>query len=339
MRSALGLLFISIVPHFVSGQSVDSVRASNITSFSDYFFLGPVIKNRNLNFEVESRLDQRKAKFQPNSSYNIGFGLNVFDIGLEFSFSVPIDIKSQTQFGTTTSSDFVINSISKRWSADAYIQKYSGFYYTYSGQTITNGQVYPQRPDLITRNLGVSFTYLFNHKRFSLRSAYTFTERQKKSRGSALFSYVLSSFDLEADSALVSSTTLSSFTSPVEDTRFSSLGIAPGYSYTFVFKNFFANSTLVIGPAHYWIQYRLEDGEIRNDIRINSFSMFRIGLGYNGKRFYSGFNISLQGREVKFEEIVFRNSINTFRLVAGFRFLERGFMKERAVDHIPVHLR
>ncbi|NJN42165.1 MAG: DUF4421 domain-containing protein [Flammeovirgaceae bacterium] len=339
MKWSIGLVILCFSSSPVIGQRIDSVRSTHIHSYSDYFFLGPVIKNRNLQFEVESQTTPNVIKFQPNSSYNIGFGVNVFDVGLEVSYSVPIDIQSQERYGTTTSSDFMINSIARSWAADVYHQKYQGFYYTYTGQTISNGQPYPQRPDLVTRNMGVSFTYIFNNKKFSMRSAYTFTERQKKSKGSPLFSYIFSSFTLNADSAIVNSTEIPSITTPVEDTQFTSLGIAPGYSYTFVYKNFFLNGTIVIGPAHYWIQYKLEDGNFRYDIRINTFSVGRIGIGYNGQRFYGGMNFSAQGREVKFEDLVFRNSINTFRLVLGYRFLERGFMKERAVDHIPVQIK
>ena len=270
MNRGAGLFILCFCISPLFGQQIDSARSVYIHSYSDYFFLGPVIKNRNLRFEVESRINPNTIQFRPNSSYNIGFGINIFDIGLEVSYSVPIDIQSKARFGTTTSSDFMINSIAKRWAADVYHQKYQGFYYSYSGLNIANGQPFPQRPDLVTRNMGVSFTYIFNHDKFSLRGAYTFTERQKKSKGSPLFTYIFSSFTLEADSAIVNSSEIPSI-APIEDTQFTSLGIAPGYSYTFVFKNFFINGTLILGPAHYWVQYQLEDGQIGHDIRINSF--------------------------------------------------------------------
>lgn len=170
-----------------------------------------------------------------------------------------------------------------------------------------------------------------------MRSAYTFTERQTKSQGSFLLSYILSSFNLHADSALISTNKWQTFGSGSDsrDLRFTSLGIGPGYSYNFVYKSFFINLTLIVGPAHYWISYTQQAGPVKNDIRISTFTAARAGLGYNGNRFFGGVGISAQARDVKFEEINFKNSIQTFRFMIGYRFKEFGILKKRVTDFVP----
>ena len=317
----------------------DSVRSKYVKDFPDFFFLGPVLKKRNMSYDISSIRDPAKSlTFKPNTSYSIGLSLNIFEIGLEASLSVPINVKNQERFGTSTASDFRINTISKRWMLEAYHQKYSGFYFSNPNLVLPANQPYPHRDDLQTRNFGLAFSYIFNADKFSMRSAYTFTERQRSSRGSFLFSYIISSFDLEGDSALIKQSERATFGagSAAYSMKFTSLGVGPGYSYNLVHKNFFLNLTLIIGPAHYWIRYAEEDGPILYDIRISTFQSARIGVGYNGDHFFGGISYSSQTRNLRFEQVSFSNEITTFRLMVGYRFKEIGILKERARDFAPI---
>ncbi len=330
------LVSLLILPTGVSGQ--DSIRDTYIKHFSDHFFVWPVIKKRELSFQVVSVLDKKKEfSFKPNNSYSLGLGINIFEIALEASFSVPVDIKSLERYGVSDVRDFQAVALGKKWLAEVYTQKYKGFYFTTSDLIVPPNQSFPQRPDLATRNFGFSFAYIFNNKKFSLRSAYTFAERQKSSRGSFLLSYVVSSFNFSSDSALVSKASRLAYGagSSTEDARFTSLGLAPGYSYNLVVGKFFLNTTLVIGPAHYWVRYNSQEGQIKNDISINFYSAVRLGFGYNGDRFFSGINLVTQERNVRIEQVDFKNTISSVRLVAGFRFPEKGLLKKRAVDYLP----
>lgn len=331
------LVSLLMLPASVSGQ--DSIRDTYIKHFSNHFFVWPVIKKRELSFQAVSFLDKKKEfSFKPNNSYSLGLGINIFEITLEASFSVPVDIKSQERYGASDVRDFQAVVLGKKWLAEVYTQKYKGFYFTTSDLVVPPDQSYPQRADLATRNFGFSFAYIFNNQKFSLRSAYNFTERQKSSRGSFLLSYVVSSFNFSSDSALISKDNWLVYGagSSTEDARFTSLGLAPGYSYNFVVDKFFLNTTLVLGPAHYWVRYNSQEGQIKNDISINFYSAVRLGLGYNGDRFFAGINIVAQGRNVRIEQVDFKNTISTLRFVAGFRFPEKGLLKKRAVDYLPV---
>ncbi len=321
------------------GQS-DSVRNKYVEHFSDYFFLGPVLKKRNMFFDISSIQDPTKSlTFKPNTSYTFGVSLNIFEVGLEASLSVPINVKNQQRFGTSTAGDFRINSISKKWMLDAYHQKYSGFYFSNPNLVLPADQPYPHRDDLQTRNLGVGFSYIFNDDQFSMRSAYTFTERQRISRGSFIMSSIISSFDLIGDSALIKQSERTNFGagSSAYQMRFTSLGIGPGYSYNLVYRNFFLNLTLIVGPAHYWVRYKQESEPVRYDIRISTFQSVRVGIGYNGDRFFGGISYVSQTRSLRFEQVSFSNEVTTFRLMIGYRFKEIGILKKRVRDYAPVN--
>jgi hypothetical protein len=336
VRFLIAALFIFTTANGFA-QEADSIPRPYIKTFNDYFFLGPVFKKRDLTFSMNSKKDPTgNLSFKPNNSYALGISGYVFDLGVEASLSVPLDIKSINRYGESQVKDLQVSAISKSFLADAYWQKYSGFYFTYPSLKVSDNKPFPQRSDISTKNFGVSFAYVFNHSRFSMRSAYTFLDQQLKSKGSPVLGFIVSSFDINADSALIPrSLRPNNLTADVDAVRFTSLGIAPGYSYNLIVRKFFLNATFLIGPAHYWIRYHLQDELSHDDIEINVYTNVRIALGYNGDRFFSGVSYSAQGRNVTFEQIAFANSINTFRLVFGYRFRELGILKKSVLDYVP----
>jgi hypothetical protein len=336
LRAALLCGCFSLIGISSYGQKTDS--SQYVRSFQDYFFLGPVLKKRELIFNIISLKNPKSnVSFKPNNSYSVGLNLNLLDLNLEASVSIPLDLKSITRYGQSNVKDFQIGALAKKFIFDLYYQKYSGFYYSYPSLAILPNQPYPQRPDIDTRNYGMAFSYVFNNENFSLRSSYTFNDRQLKSNGSFIFGFAFSSFDIRGDSALISTALRpANLESDLDAARFSSFGLAPGYSYTIVNGKFFLNLTASVGPAHYWIQYHLKELSSLHDIQISTYSAVRIALGYNGDRFFSGISYAEQGRNVKFNEIKFSNTISTFRLVMGVRFKEFGFLKKRALDYAPI---
>lgn len=329
------LFVILLLPEISYSQNNDSLRSTYVHRFSEYFYIGPLIKKQDLSFDIFSADDPNKIyTFKANNSYGLGAAVNLFGINLEAAFSIPLASKSQMLYGKSDVSDFSLRAISKSWIADAYTQRYDGFYIQSPDVVIPKGQPSPQRQDLATRNFGMSFTYILNHNKFSLRSSYIFTERQKISKGSFLLNYVLSSFSLAADSAMVPQNRWATWGdgANVNNVRFTSLGFGPGYSYNIVLNRFFLNLTLGLGPAHYWVRYTDVEGVTRNDIRIDFYSIGRVGVGYNGDRFFGGINLTTQGRNVTYERTTFQNTTSTVRIVAGMRLLEKGFMKKSAID-------
>ncbi len=337
-RACLITICIVFVGMTCFANEKDSIRGDFVESYSSYFFLGPLLKKNNLEFDILSATDAGKRyTFKANHTFSLGFNVNLFDVNLGIAFAVPLNTKSEMLFGSSDVSDLQLTAISKRWFADVYYQRYNGFYIQSPDVVIPTGQPFPQRPDLVTSNLGMSFAYIFNNNKFSLKAPYLFSERQKVSKGSFLLSYVLSSFTMEADSALIPSAQWIEWGdgASVNEVRFTSLGLAPGYGHTFVTRKFFLNLTLVLGPAHYWVRYKDLSNQSENDIRIDFYSLGRVGIGYNGDRFFSGVSVTSQSRNLTYEQTTFQNSISTVRLVAGFRFKEKGFLKRKATDLIP----
>lgn len=315
----------------------DSVRSYYIKHFPDYFFVYPVLKQRGLSFELENESNEKLVTFKPNNSYSFGIGMYLFEVGFELAFAVPLDEKSKARFGESNARDFQLNVLGKRWGLDAFYQKYSGFYITDSDVSVPSDYPYPQRADIVSHNIGTTGLYVFNNQRFSFRSAYNFAERQVFSKGSVLLATSLSSFKIDADSSIIDQQQREVFGEHVafKSLRYATISIAPGYTYSIVFKNFFLNGTLVIGPAHHWIRYQLEGTGNRYDNSLNSFIGARISLGYNGERVFGGISFLNQGSNVKFEDVRFSNNNGSFKILIGYRFNEWGLLRRRVWDMIP----
>jgi len=337
LKGFVTILLIILTGLSTSAQNKDSIRDNYIERFPDHFFIWPLIKQRSTQFEIRQINDSgNKLSFRPNNSVGLGFGLFVFEIGAEITFAVPIAAERESLFGKTNAADLQLNFLGRTWGLDLFYQNYNGFYKSDTDNPVMQGTPYPQRPDISTQNLGINGMYILN-KKFSLRSAYNFSERQKQSAGSFLLAGTLNFFDVKGDSALYSKKDVARFGA---STSFSGLemntfSISPGYTYTLVTNNFFINGSLSAGPALHWLSYDVM-GKSSSSATINRFLDFRIGVGYVGERFFMGVNFVGQARSAKFESIQFVNASNTFKLLIGYRFKEKGFLKWRALNVLKV---
>lgn len=313
----------------------DSLRDQYINEFSKLIFVGPLIKHRSVSFQLTNRLDRsKKITFRPNNSYSTGFRLNLFGIGLEASVAIPIARKNSDRYGNSDVSDLYFNSFSRKWMADFTRQRYSGFYFERSWQPLPAWESRDQRKDVEIRNSALNFTYIFNNKKFSIRSPFQFNEHQIKSSGSFLFGFVFSKFQVSGDSSITWENDKPMF-SDGSDFRYLdivTLGLMPGYSYNLIHRNFFLNMTGLVGPSHHWVKYGTAENFRHYDIDFNLAASFRAALGYNGANFFAGISYSATANHSRLLETQFSSSIRTFRLVAGIRFKERGIFTKRVTD-------
>jgi hypothetical protein len=314
----------------------DSIHSIYIKTFPDRFFFWPVLKQRQLEFRIEG-LQSKDARliYRPNRPYSLGMGVYLFEVVLELTGSLPTSSHTEEIYGESRARDIQLNMFGKKWGLDIYRQKYEGFYIVDPGNPVPPGTPFPQRPDIYTRNLYGTVSYTFNHQKFSLRSAYNFTDRQLKSSGSFLMFGSLNGFKTRGDSALLGPEHQAKFGSDarIMEIRSTHLGAAPGYTYSLIHnKGFFINGVFALGPAVNWILYKSEDGSETNDAKFNYFYVARIAMGYNGDRFFAGVSYGGQSTTARFESVRLRASTGTVKILFGFRIKEFGVLKHRVAD-------
>lgn len=335
-----GVIFILIFLSsgaVIAQESYDSLRAYYIEEFPERFALWPVLKQRKLSFTVRDREgDKERTNFKPNNAFSLGAGGIVFDLLVEVAFAIPLNEKRTEIYGESKVRDFQANVLAKRFAVDAYYQQYSGFYVDDKNDNIPPGQSFPQRDDIYTRNFGINGIYVLNHRKFSLRSAFNYFDRQKASRGSIIVGGLFNVFKIKADSAIIPDSTRPDFGqgSSLDILRNTTFSIGAGYSYTYIWKDFFANATASVGPAQNWISYAEQNAE-RTYGLMTAITSFRFGLGYNSNRYFGGISFTTQTRGVNFDDIRFTSTSSMVRMVVGYRFKKVGVLKKRAVDLIP----
>lgn len=328
----VSLLILSVTKVAVAQHSTDSTRSEYIQRFPDKFFIWPLFKKRSLSYDIRNG-DNDKIKYKPNNSFSLGFGVYLFEVAAELSFALPIGDKSEAAYGSTDAREFHANFIGRNWGVDIFRQKYSGFYFN---DPSGNSDIVIKRPDIDLTNTGINGIYVFNKNKFSLKSAYNFSERQLKSGGSIILTGNLNTFRLSADSVILTR----SYNQINNDSdlllmRYTTISVAGGYTYTLVHRSFFLNGALSIGPAHNWILYSQPGGKENYDIAINTYSDIRVAIGYNGDRIFGGMSLVTQSRYIRFDDIRFANTNTFVKLMIGYRFTEVGVLKKRAKDYIP----
>lgn len=327
------------IPVKEAGSAKDSLRKYYIKQFPDYFFIYPVLKQCTMNFELSKPGESSPLTFKPNNTYSLGLGVYLFEVNLEFGFAIPLREQSIERFGKSESRDIQLNALAKRWGVDIFYQRYSGFYTADNENVPRANEPFPHRPDIGTKNFGVTGHYVFNNQKFSFRSSYNFSERQLYSRGSFLLFAAINTFRVAADSSIVNHNRQVDFGKAVDFTRlrYTTFSIAPGYTYNLTYNNFFLNTTLSIGPAHHWINYDLEgSGAEHNNIAINAFVAARVAIGYNGHRLFGGMSFISQGSSIKFDDVNFSNNNSVFKILIGYRFNESGILKKRVWDMLSL---
>jgi hypothetical protein len=318
----------------------DSLRSTYIKSFPDHFFVWPVIKQRKLDFEItDLKGDDYTLGYKSNKPFSFGIGMYLFELGFELAFAVPLDEQSKKIYGESDARDIQLNVLGKKWGIDTYYQRYDGFYIEDPDMKVPANTPYPQRPDIQTRNIGFTVNYIFNSNKFSFRSAYNFAERQLRSAGSFVLFGSLNSFKVEGDSALVGPDyePIYGKGAAIFRAKTTVLGVAPGYAYNLIYRGFFLNGTLALGPAQNWISYGMEDGPERHHSRLSGFVALRIAIGFNGDRVFGGLTFTNEGRSAKFENLEVTSTNSAFKMLIGYRFRETGFLKKRVMD-IPKSL-
>jgi len=334
LRLAMFAFSLLLAVPVTAQQPFDSTY---LKSYKDKFFVWPVTKTRELNFRFDNPLSTgQNAEFKPNSTTGLGLGVYLFDLGLEFVFPMPQSQEREDQYGKTRATDLQLNILSRRWGGDVVYQRYKGYYLSNPATPVLPGEPYPQRADIVTENLGINGIYAFNAHRYSLRSSFTYADRQLKSAGGFLIAGSFNLYEIDGDSAIQIPYATIGQTQSFTSLDFRTYALAPGYGHNFIIKkNFFAGFLLAVGPALQDFRFRDTNGVLHKDTRINSYIDFRAAFGYSTDKFFTGITLSTQSRNVIFEDVRFSSITQTGRILFGWRFAEWGFLKHSVWELLP----
>lgn len=269
-----------------------------IQDFSDKLIIGVSLPHKFLDFAVVSSENKTPdLEYEPSSRGSIGGYFSYKWLGAGASVSIPQSDKDRAMYGKTARFDFQFNIYLREFVIDAYFQSYKGVYNANVEEFIgswNSDSPFPQRPDIGLVNLGLTARYVWNNTRFSYKSSFDFSEKQRKSAGSLIFGLYAFINGVVADSSVIPHYALSSFDESIMYSSYSGihLGASVGYAYTFVIKkNFFFTLSVIPGIGAFASELTLADGSVVNpDAKASIVISSRFSLGYSKNRFYLAIN-------------------------------------------------
>lgn len=245
-------------------------------------------------FRIRDKINNTKLRYRPVRDVSLGVGVSYKWFSLDITFA--LGLSNNSEFEDTRSFDFQGSMFSSKQYISATLQYYKAYKLSgLSGVDVPMSDASQRREDIRTINFGLQYMYAFNYTRFSFKAPFVFNEVQRKSAGSPILGASFNLFVMNSDSSIVANE-LKDYFDPLlhmDDLNIMSAAISLGYMYTLVYKkHFFLTMSIIPGV-------NVNAGDFQPGSRqyiplnvnwsINSMN----AIGYNGRKFYTGFHFLL----------------------------------------------
>ncbi len=293
-----------------------------IESHNSKLALRLVIPKRFDRFVLKNTITNKKYVYKANEHYGFGIGITykwlAVDLALNPAFTQPdTDI-----FGKTDEFNLKGSAYLRRHVIDGYLRRYKSYYVSNVTEVIPDwspdAPSYPIRSDISTVSWGFNYTIPFNWKKYSPKVIFVLDGELKKSAGSFMAVSSLYFYHLRADSSIVDATF--SPEAQINSFNLALVGQLFGYSYTYVYKKFYASASLLPGITYAIGTVYSEAGAYNPRFTANFKLMVRAGVGYNSKRWYSGAYLILDNNQIILpSNLALGNALGELRLFVGYR--------------------
>lgn len=324
-------------------QDLSEIDTSYIKSYAEIFTLRVGLTNKKNEFEILEKNTEDNVKYAPNSSLNFGMGFSYKWAAVNLAFTLPGTNNDDETYGNTKRFDLQTNIYARKFIVDIVFQFYNGFYV--ANPTLINpgwvqGDPYPIRDDIKSFAMGFSGNYVFNNRKFSYRSAFTFNERQKKNAGSFTAGGGMLLFNLKSDTGLVPGELFPDSIVPINFDKVSltSTYILGGYAYTFVIRNWYFTLSLGLGGGLSTSRSRTtNDIKAKSNPSFSIISDFRGAVGYNSDLIYVGLSWNTGAFAVNSsKDLLITYGLSKINFYVGYRFYKwfkssRGMLRPNRV--------
>ena len=301
------------------------VHDGYIEKMRDYIAIENSFNN---NYEIfELKTNDTELQIAPNIGTNYRIQLNYKFILAGFQFAPKLfpDNRDNGSNGETNSFNLKIKMVFDHFYHIAQYSKNQGYYLKNSADFTNIENEYIVFPDLHYYAFELESGYIHNSK-FSYRSVTSHMERQVKSAGTFLPILKLRYYNLDDKSSPINTQKSNNF----------EFTLGPGYAYNFVIaKNFYSTigGLVSLGNIHTKLTTRTENDNFvtkQNNLLIQWEG--KIGLGYNGRKFYSGVFATLSETNYKQEHTTASNLETRvfYNLFVGFRIKPPKFIQKNA---------
>jgi len=262
-------------------------------------------------------------KYQPNSNSRTALTLFYSHFSLTGSVSNPLSDEEKLNKGSSRVEDYQFRFYYKYGTWDFFYQNYQGYFIDNSADIdpAYSGVTKIQRPDIKTSHAGVQYFYIPNPEYYSLGGTFEQNIRQIESGGSVFYSGYIGQHSIKGDSPLVPSNLASGYGTfaNFKEGHFQNVRIGIGYGYTFVFYKMYLGFLFGVSNGIQQQKFDLITETFDLWVGANGANL-KVGFGYNGEKFYSGFQYVMDNTSINFNEYTMGLTTGEYRAFIGTRF-------------------
>ncbi len=240
---------------------------------------------------TKDSLGQSKIAYKAEANNITGIELNYDKLNIAFGFkSTPP--ANQKQKGNTKYTNLALNFGGDRWRLENSYRNYTGFYNNntpFYDTTFKHDGIYTQLPSLRSQAFKTKFLFFTNANKFSFKSGYSCDQRQLKSAFSFILTANIYYNRLNSDSSFIPAPVRSYYDTHqnINGLNVAAFSIYGGGSFNLVlWKAFFLNLTLIIGPEEQWRTYHSLNAAPATLFYTSLSGDFRSSIGLNFKKFF-----------------------------------------------------
>lgn len=297
-----------------------------IQKIDQKFTFSPMFSYRNYKFIISDSWGLgNPINYFPNVNNRLGFKLRYKDFALELMFPLP---SNEFIYGKTKTNSLSLNMqfSFNNWGNDFYFLRHEGFYLENAEEVVSGwkyGIPFPTRPDLRVINIGYT-THMVLSDKFSLKAALQQTEKQLKPAGGITLGGTINFARFSADSALIPLSQLGFYKDidQLVSGSFITIAVAPGYSYTYVYQNFFITGMLLLGVGFQFQGYKNSGiaGKTDLGIKLTNYLNYRIAAGYNSDKYFGSIVYNFVNSKSAIKDSKIAMIQNGFTIQVGMRF-------------------
>lgn len=262
-------------------------------------------------------------KFEPSLGSKTALTLFYSHFSLTGSMGTKVSETDSANKGSSRAEDYQFRFYYKYGTWDIFYQNYQGYYIKNSQEIDPSygGDIKIQRPDLRMAHTGLQYFYLLSPDDYSLGGTFDQNIRQTESGGSGFLSAFLGNHTVSANSPLVPVQVSSSYGSfaNFQNGEFQNARVGAGYGYTAVLYKFYLG--FLLGFSHGMQRQRFDLISEKFDRWVTaSGGNIKIGFGYNGEKFFSGFQYIMDNTAIGFNEYTLGMTSGEFKFFVGSRF-------------------
>lgn len=281
------------------------------------------------------------SSFQANYKAAVGFDLSYRAFQLSIGFRSKTFAMDENIHGKTNYKNFALGVHLKPIYIQAIYRNYSGFYDNQSKNYDTTLKVsdpFYYRNDLRNIYSKLYFMWYSNKDEYSYGSVFSYSERQRKGRGSFLLAGQMYHSSIRADSAIIHPLIREAYGDfgAFKDAEVWGIGAGPGFARNFIIKRF-SISFMVTAFAELQ-RNRVILGDGNTNGYKTQFALIgdsRLGLSYQNKRFFWGLYARGDRHLINLRIMNINNSFTSVVMVFGWRFkppqkLENWYIKNES---------